>query len=86
MVRQTNMYLETLDVPTHVEIPIIYSAANDTARLAEMSGPRGYRNVGPMDIPTTLDLLWVGHESIDVVDLKTGQERHAHPEQLDIHV
>lgn len=85
MVRQANAYLETLDVPTHVEIPIIYNAETDRARLAEMDGPRGYRDVGPMDIPTTLDLLWVGDEdSLDVVDLKTGQERHAHPEQLDL--
>lgn len=84
MVRQANLWLDTTDVPTHVEIPIVYDAATDTARLAEMSGPRGYRDVGPMQIPTTLDLLWVGKDHIDVLDLKTGQERHAHGEQLDI--
>ena len=84
MARQANAWLAANDVPTYVEVPIIYNAAADTARLAETSGHRGYKGVGPMDIPTTLDLLWVGHESIDVVDLKTGQERHAHPEQLDI--
>ena len=83
MARQANAWLAANDVPTYVEVPIIYNAATDTARLAETSGHRGYKGVGPMDIPTTLDLLWVGNH-VDVVDLKTGQERHAHPEQLDI--
>jgi hypothetical protein len=86
MARQANDYLErqVVDVPTAVEIPIIYDAANDTARLAEMDGPRGYRNVGPMEIPTTLDLLWRTKDGIDVVDLKSGSAQHASPEQLDI--
>lgn len=84
MARQANAWLATREVPTHVEIPIIYDAEADTARVAETSGHRGYRDVGPMQIPTTLDLLWFGGGILEVVDLKTGQERHAHPEQLDI--
>ncbi len=84
MARQANAWLATLPPPTEVEVPILYNTETGQSRIAEIDGPRGYKGVGPPDIPTTLDLLWVDGDHVIVVDLKTGQPRYAHQEQLDI--
>lgn len=74
---------------THSEIGIRYDAERDEARIVEGRGPNGYDDAddGHMVMRGTLDLveLWRDdHERlcIDNVDIKTGQAKNAHVEQL----
>jgi hypothetical protein len=82
LARRANAWLDEVSVPRAVEVAIIYDAATDTARLAPSGGHREYGALGPMEIPTTLDLVWTDAEEVTVRDLKTGQKRYAHVEQL----
>lgn len=75
-------WLEDVDVPTAIEIPIVYDAEADTARRVEAKGHREYGDVHEMEIPVTLDLVWVYDDHVVVRDLKTGSKSHAHREQL----
>jgi hypothetical protein len=68
--------------PYASEVAIIYDAATDTARKVEPTGPREYGAIGPTEIPTTLDLVWIhDDDTITIRDLKTGK-KPAHMEQL----
>jgi hypothetical protein len=79
-------WLDDVDIPTAVEIAIVYDAGTDTARRVHLKGHREYGELGQLEIPTTLDLLWDLPEEDCVVirDLKTGKKEHAHMEQLEI--
>lgn len=79
-------WLEDVDVPTGVEIAIVYDAGTDTARRVHLKGHREYGELGQLEIPMTLDLLWDLPEEDCVVirDLKTGKKEHAHMEQLEM--
>ena len=67
---------------TAVELGVRYDAANDTAADGPRRGEPGYADHGDMDMPGTLDLISVEKGEIWNCDLKTGDARHTHPEQL----
>lgn len=75
-------WLREVDPPTHLEIAIVYNAETDTARRIVGRGHRDYGELAPMEIPVTLDLVWVYEDHVVVRDLKTGSKSHAHREQL----
>lgn len=83
---QAVAWLQDVDVPTSLELAIVYDAATDTARRVEAKGHREYGDLKPSEIPTTLDLLWdyPDEDCVEVRDLKTGKREHAHMEQLEI--
>jgi hypothetical protein len=80
--RQANAWLDGADVPAAVEIAIVYDAAADTARALPRGKHRDYGELGPMELPTTLDLVWLADDHVVVRDLKTGSRSHAKIEQL----
>lgn len=82
--RQAIGWLENVEVPTAVEVAIVYNALTDTAREVTGAGHRDYGTLAPGEIPTTLDLVWVEDDAVVVNDLKTGSKTHAHVEQLEI--
>jgi hypothetical protein len=74
---------------THSELGIRYDAERDEATIVEGRGPNGYDDSGDghMVIRGTLDLveLWRDDSErlcVDNVDIKTGQAKNAHVEQL----
>lgn len=79
-------WLDDVDVPTGVEIAIVYDAGTDTARRVHPKNHREYGELGQLEIPMTLDLFWDLPEEDCVVirDLKTGKKEHAHVEQLEM--
>lgn len=83
---QAVAWLRDVDVPTAMEIAIVYDAGTDTARRVEAKGHREYGELGPLEVPTTLDIVWdyPDEDCVEVRDLKTGKKDHAHFEQLEI--
>jgi hypothetical protein len=82
--RQANAWLDNADIPHAVEVAIVYDAATDTARQLPKGKHRDYGELGPMEIPTTLDLVWLTDTHVIIRDLKSGKKQNAHPEQLHI--
>lgn len=73
-------WLASNEQATHVELPILYDAENDTATVCEMGADeRAYLNVTPMTIPMRLDLVWAPstHGEPIVIDIKTGSRSNA---------
>lgn len=64
------------------ELAIVYDAEKDTARQVRPTTARDYGPIGPMEIPVTLDLLWVEEDHVIVRDAKSGRREYAHREQL----
>lgn len=80
-------WIDDVGVPTAVEIKIIYNAETDTARPPKlpperMKAPREYGEFSAVEMPMTLDLVWVHDDHVAIRDLKTGKKENAHPEQL----
>lgn len=58
------------------EVPLVYDAkANTTRLLPKDIGHRNYGELGPWELPMTLDVAGVGHAEVMAADLKTG---HGH--------
>ena len=81
-IEQVRLWLEDVGKPTASEIAVIYDTEKDTARQVFPKKHRDYGPTSPMEIPTTLDLVWRGPNSVVVRDLKSGSKQHAHREQL----
>lgn len=79
-------WLDDVDVPSGVEIAIVYDAGTDTARRVHLKGHREYGELGQLEIPMTLDLYWdlPEEDCVVIYDLKTGKKEHAHQEQLEM--
>jgi hypothetical protein len=67
---------------TASELGMRYDAERDEARVGPKRGEPGYRDLPPMVLPGTLDLVRVFGDEAWVPDLKTGSTSHAHVEQL----
>jgi hypothetical protein len=66
------------------ETGLRYDAENDRAAEGPKRGEPGYADVPPMVIPGTLDLALRGEDGVlEVIDVKTGQKRYVHNEQVD---
>lgn len=66
----------------HVEIGVRYDAEADAATEGPRRGEEGYDVHGDMVLPGTLDLVRLDNGLLIVRDLKTGEKRNAHAEQL----
>lgn len=67
------------------EVGLRYDAENDTATLGPKRGEPGYADVGPMVLPMTLDLALRGLDKVlEVIDVKTGQKKYVHQDQVDV--
>lgn len=78
-----NGYLDSLSwSDSGVELGVRYLADTDTATEGPRRGEPGYGDHGEMDLPGTLDLMRIENGELFVADLKTGQARNAHAEQL----
>ncbi len=69
---------------TASEIGLRYDASTDTTTIGPRRGEPGYDDVGPTILPGTLDLVEQSDGVLEVWDLKTGQTRYAHAEQLNV--
>lgn len=54
------------------EVPLIYDVQRHTTRRLSVGGHRDYGELGPFEIPMTLDVAGVGAGEVMVADLKTG--------------
>jgi hypothetical protein len=69
----------------HCEIGLRYDADNDRAAIGPKRGEPGYSDVPDMVLPGTLDLAIRGvDEVLEVIDVKTGQKKYVHDEQVDV--
>ncbi len=65
------------------EIGMRYDAEQDRGLDGPRRGEDGYGTPGPMELPGTLDLVLRGEDGVlEVLDLKTGQKKYAHEEQI----
>ena len=69
---------------TASELGVRYDASIDTTVCGAARTDTGYEAVGPSVLPGSLDLIEQQDDGRMVWDLKTGQTRHAHPEQLHV--
>ncbi len=69
----------------HCEVGLRYDAERDTAALGPKRGETGYDDVAPMVLPGTLDLALRGEDGVlEVIDVKTGQKKYVHDDQVDV--
>lgn len=69
----------------HCEVGLRYDAENDRAEFGPKRGEPGYGDVSQMILPGTLDLALRGvDEVLEVIDVKTGQKKYVHDEQVDV--
>lgn len=69
----------------YCEIGLRYDAENDTAVIGPKRGEPGYGDVEPMVLPGTLDLALRGEDGVlEVLDVKTGQKKYVHDDQVDV--
>ena len=64
------------------EVGLRYDSEADAAADGPRRGEPGYDDHGPMVLKGTLDLVHIEGDTGWVPDLKTGQERNAHEEQV----
>lgn len=64
------------------ELRLRYDATADTVREAERRGEAGYSRPGPAEVTGELDLVRKLGDVVEIEDIKTGQARHVHEEQL----
>lgn len=68
----------------HCEVGLRYDAENDDSTVGPKRGEDGYADVGAMVLPGTLDLVLRGEDGVlEVLDVKTGDKRYVHNEQVE---
>lgn len=61
------------------EVAFVFDGATHTARAIETTGPRGYGDLAPHEIPATADLVLVEDDRVTIADLKTGYQGDREP-------
>src|SRR6185369_13310973 len=56
------------------EVPLLYNVATDNTFQLSGEGHRAYGDVGPTEVPGTVDVMWLdaANQTAKVLDLKTG--------------
>jgi hypothetical protein len=66
------------------ELGVRYDSANDKTVIGDGRSKSGYLDIDSWVLPGTIDLIEHDNGELRVWDLKTGQTRYAHPEQLHV--